>query len=266
MHVQTLSGTTGVGRAAFPALLLERSLVSRSDLSTAQRHADREHIELAEALVALGFVAEGACYSLVAEAAGLTLVDLAGSASSELAVRLVPERLARRHIVVPLSRGQPDADLCDQPSVRPGGRTRPGVRVRPAHAAVGCAAVGVLEALERCYPKLRELDVLAARLSGETPWSRARKTAVDLTPAISTVIDLCNHIIGRAVEVGASDVHVECGAAGTTVRYRICGVLEPVLTLPAVVSHNRSAIVSRSWQRRTSRYGTARRTARSASK
>ena len=50
---------TGVGRAAFPALLLERSLISRSDLSTAQQHAEREHIELAEALVALGVAAGG---------------------------------------------------------------------------------------------------------------------------------------------------------------------------------------------------------------
>ena len=31
-------------------------------------------------------------------------------------------------------------------------------------------------------------------------------------------------------------MHVECGNSGTLVRYRICGVLEPVLTLPASVS------------------------------
>ena len=236
MHVQTLSGTTAVGRAAFPALLLERSLVSRSDLSTAQRHADREHIELAEALVALGFVAEGACYSLVAEAAGLTLVDLAGSASSELAVRLVPERLARRHSVVPLAvdnrtmtyaTSRPfDPEVERDLSFASGRRMLPSVARRSV----------LLEALERCYPKLRDLDVLAARLSGEKPLVESAETAVDLMPATSTVIDLCNHIIGRAVEVGASDVHVECGSAGTTVRYRICGVLEPVLTLPAAVS------------------------------
>ena len=227
----------GVGRAAFPALLLERSLISRSDLSTAQQHAEREHIELAEALVALGLVAEATCYSLLAEAAGLTLVDLAGSASSELAVRLVPERLARRHIVVPLSvdnrtltyaTSRPfDPEVERDLSFASGRRMQPSVARRSV----------LLEALERCYPKLRDLDVLAARLSGETAHrSRPRKRAVDPTPATSTVIDLCNHIIGRAVEVGASDVHVECGTDGTTVRYRICGVLEPVLTLPAAVS------------------------------
>jgi type II secretory ATPase GspE/PulE/Tfp pilus assembly ATPase PilB-like protein len=55
-------------------------------------------------------------------------------------------------------------------------------------------------------------------------------------------------MIARAVEVGASDVHVECGTEGTTVRYRICGVLEPVLALPASVSSsilNRFKIMAR---------------------
>ena len=49
-------------------------------------------------------------------------------------------------------------------------------------------------------------------------------------------MDLCNHLIGRAVEVGASDVQVECDSTGTLVRYRIGGVLERVLTLPVNVS------------------------------
>jgi type II secretory ATPase GspE/PulE/Tfp pilus assembly ATPase PilB-like protein/ActR/RegA family two-component response regulator len=43
-------------------------------------------------------------------------------------------------------------------------------------------------------------------------------------------------------------VHVECGTEGTTVRYRICGVLEPVLALPASVSSsilNRFKIMAR---------------------
>lgn len=54
--------------------------------------------------------------------------------------------------------------------------------------------------------------------------------------------------LGRAVEVGASDIPVECGSHGTTVRYRICGVLEPMLVLPAAVSQlvrNRFKIMGR---------------------
>ncbi|MBA3885576.1 MAG: hypothetical protein H0X67_07570 [Acidobacteria bacterium] len=80
-----------------------------------------------------------------------------------------------------------------------------------------------------------KLDVLASRLNAERPIVEAEDAGSPVA-AHSVVIDLCNHIIGRAVEVGASDVHIECGARGIAVRFRICGVLEPVLTLPAAVS------------------------------
>ena len=249
MHLQTIGPTaSGVGRAGFPALLLERNLINRTSLLTAEQHAEREHVELAEALVTLGLVTEATCYSLLAEAAGLTLVDLSGSESSELAVRLVPERLARRYTVVPLSVDNRTLTYATSspfdPEVERDLGFASGRRMQPAVAQRSV----LLEALERCYPKLRDLDVLAARLSGERPMVESADSPAGLDPTVSTVIDLCNHIIGRAVEVGASDVHVECGADGTTVRYRICGVLEPVLTLPASVSQpirNRFKIMAR---------------------
>src|SRR5438477_3387499 len=153
-------------------------------------------------------VNEATCYSLLAEAAGLTLVDLADQTSSELAVRLVPERLARRHTVVPLSVDNRTLTYATSspfnPEVERDLAFASGRRMQPAVAQRSV----LLEALERCYPKLRDLDILAARLSGERPMVEAEGGA-GLDPTVSTVIDLCNHIIGRAVEVGASDVHVE---------------------------------------------------------
>jgi type II secretory ATPase GspE/PulE/Tfp pilus assembly ATPase PilB-like protein len=105
----------------------------------------------------------------------------------------------------------------------------------------------VLGALDRCYPKLRELDVLAERLSADCP-KVENEQRPELSAGASAVVDMCNHIVGRAVEVGASDIHIECSAKGASIRYRICGVLEPVLTLPAAASHplrNRFKIMAR---------------------
>ena len=249
MHrlIQQMPHLPGGGHAGFSALLIERGLISRNDLAVAQQYAQREKVELADAFVSLGLVNEGDCYAALADAAGLTLVDAVAMATSELAIRLVPERLARRHVVVPLS---VDNRTLTYATCKP---FDPEIE-RDLSFASGrrlCASVaprsGMLEALERCYPKLRELDVLAARLRGERPIVDG-PDAVHAAPNVSTVIDLCDHIIGRAVEVGASDVHVECGADGMTVRYRICGVLEPVLTLPASVSspiRNRFKIMAR---------------------
>jgi type IV pilus assembly protein PilB len=240
--------TPGVGRAGFPALLIDRGFISRADLARAQRYADREHVELADAFVTLTLISETDCYSTLAEAAGLDLVNASDMATSELAIRLVPERIARRHAVVPLSVDnrtltyatcQPfDPEIDRDLSFASGRRLTATVAPRS----------GVMKALERCYPKLHELDVLAARLSGERSVVEGPVLPASSPAIASTVVDLCDHMIARAVEVGASDLHVECGTDGTTVRYRICGVLEPVLSLPASVSSsilNRFKIMAR---------------------
>ena len=158
-----------IGRTGFPALLIERGLTSRNDLLVAEQHAEREHMDLVEAIVALGLVPEAESYAAVAAAAGLAQVDLAQAVSSELAVRLVPERLARRYFVVPLSVDNRtltyatcrpfDSEAERDLSFASGRRT----------SAVVARRSTVLDALDRCYPRLRELDLLAARLSAERP-------------------------------------------------------------------------------------------------
>src|SRR5688500_14728824 len=101
----TLAPTSSatIGPARFPECLLVRALVTKEDLARAEAHAVREHVELADALVILGLVSEADSYATLAVAAGTSLTALDAVASSELAVQLVPERLARRHLIVPLT-------------------------------------------------------------------------------------------------------------------------------------------------------------------
>ena len=160
-------GRARVGIAGFPALLLDASLINRSDLLLAEQHAGREQMSLADAVVALGLVQEETCYAKLAEAGGFEMVDLAHTVSSELAVRLVPERIARRYFLVPLqvdnrtltyATSQPfNAEAERDVAFASGRRTRLVTATRSA----------VLDALDRCYPKLRELDILAARLRSQ---------------------------------------------------------------------------------------------------
>jgi type IV pilus assembly protein PilB len=231
----SLQQSEKIGRARFPALLLEQHLLSGANLEVAEKHASSEGVELADAIVALGLAAEPDVYAALARSAGLDFMSLRDVAPSELALRLVPERIARRHTILPL---------------RLDNRTVTYVSCRPFHAeadqdvafASGRRTAGIvasrselLAAIEQAYPKLRELDVLAERIRAERPHVEAAD-GQERTASPSAVIQMCDHIIGRAVELGASDVHLDYGVDGTTVRYRICGVLEPVLTLPAAVS------------------------------
>jgi type IV pilus assembly protein PilB len=151
--------------------------------------------------------------------------------SSELAVSLVPDRLARLHLVVPIS---VDNRVLTYATFRPltseadhdlgfasGRRTTAVIATRAA----------VVAALDRYYPKQSDLDALAQRL-------RASGDRVGLSgkQAESVAIEMCNQIIGRAVDAGASEMHMACGASGATIRYKIGGVFEPELKLPTPVA------------------------------
>jgi general secretion pathway protein E len=50
----------------------------------------------------------------------------------------------------------------------------------------------------------------------------------------STIVRLVNSTLYDALQTGASDIHLECTAAGLAVKYRIDGVLTPARTLPGI--------------------------------
>jgi type IV pilus assembly protein PilB len=233
--------------ARFGELLLSQSLVNRHNLDIAIDHSDRRHVPLADSVVALGFVTEHDSYAALAEFSGLRLVDLSELTPSKLALRLVPERVARRHILLPLTEdnrlltyaiSQPFDDEAQRDVAFASGRNPKAVVARRSD---------LVAALDKYYQQLSDLDLLLARVRSE-----ASIEMVDCGDASartsSPIIDLCNHIIARAVEAKASDVHIEPTREGLIVRYRLGGILEPELTLPveaAMTIRNRYKVMAR---------------------
>jgi CheY-like chemotaxis protein len=178
-----------VGRTGLPALLIDWELVSPKDLSAAERHAEREQIELTEALITLGLVPEAEALEALAAAVGAPLVALKGVIPSELAVRLVPERLARRYLMVPITvdnrmltyatcrpfDAEADCDLA-----RASGRRT---------TLMVASRTDILDALDRTYPKRHDLDVLAERL-------RIERTSREHDGLVMRVIDGESPLLG----------------------------------------------------------------------
>jgi CheY-like chemotaxis protein len=153
---------------------------------------------------------------------------LAQIESSELAIRLVPEKVARRHLVVPIAvdnrlltyatcaeySAEADRDL----GFASGRRT----------AAVTATRSAVVAALDRCYPRASDLDALGLSLRAGL---RNVKTAKQAEAA--AIIEMCTQILSRAVTVGASEVQLTCDDNGAALRYMIGGVFEAEVKLPA---------------------------------
>ncbi|MBI4522067.1 MAG: Flp pilus assembly complex ATPase component TadA [Gemmatimonadetes bacterium] len=193
--------------------------MTRRDLKVARSHAEQQWVALADAVVQMGLVSERDSYETLAQATGMTLVDLAACTPSSLALKLVPERVARRHRLVPLEEDNRlltyavsrfDADA-ERDVAFASGRTPRAVLARPSELA---------DALDRCYPKMADVDRLLARFRSEATVNVLDEGS-SLAASESPIIDLCNHILVRAVEAAASDVHIEPTLDGEKVVMRV---------------------------------------------
>ena len=114
-----------------------------------------------------------------------------------------------------------------------------GHRVRP-HPAVPADLEAALDRLYAATPAA-VADVVPDPEAGvdavEEDLDRVRDLASE-----APIIRLVNQIIGRAVELRASDIHIEAADAGLRLRYRIDGVLRDMEPPPANL---RAALVSR---------------------
>ena len=221
----------GAGEAHFGRLLLARSTLTLHTLSVAIDHAEQQHVPLADAIVTLGFASEDDTYTALAEATGMPLVSLRERTPSPLALRLVPERVARRHVLIPLEEDNRNLTYAVSRPFDDEAERDVGFASGRKPIVVLARRSDLLKALDRCYPKMGDIDLLLGRVRSSIPVEMIDATDSQVQTH-SPVIDLCNQIIGRAVEAGASDVHLEPSAQGLTVRYRLCGILEKMFTVP----------------------------------
>jgi type IV pilus assembly protein PilB len=209
--------------------LLARSSLTAGEFHSAVRHAELQSMALPDALVAMAYLSEEASYAALGASLGVPLVDLDATRISPLAIRLVPERVARRHTALAMSEDNRtltyatahpfDAETDQDVSFASGRVARPAL-ARPTQLAA---------ALDRFYPRLTDVD----RLLGQFRTRIETIAAAARTPRnASPIIELCDQIVAGAISAHASDVHVEPQADGAVVRFRVDGILETVFTVP----------------------------------
>src|SRR5437764_1155543 len=152
----------------------------------------------------------------------------------------VPEKLARRFRILPLSVSQSVLDIatanpydldCEKVLAFATGRT-----VRMSLAAPD----RIMERIEEVYAPVDRISKFLDR-AGKSDFHPviepvdATDSQLDDKEAERPVIKLVDHIVAEGIAVGASDIHLEAGENGIAVRYRIDGMLKEVMVLPKAV-------------------------------
>lgn len=223
-------GPTPGGVRAYWDLLVGTGHVSREQFNKAALYAEQHRVPIQDAVVALELVGELESYAALSKVTGIPLVDLAQVRVSALAVRLVPEKIARRYDALPIHEDNRTITFAVARPLDMEAERDIGFAAGRTPRAVLAVRSQVMQGLDKHYPKLGEIERLINRLKTEAP----TESLVNLSAAVnsSPVIELCNHVLSGALQAHASDIHIEPFADSAAVRYRISGILEQVLTLP----------------------------------
>ncbi len=241
------TGPALVPKGRLGDVLVAAGLVTEADVEKAMVLQKQRGGRLGALLVESEALAEADLLQVLGRQFGIPFVKLrTGVFDPEVARRVSADLCARLGVLpVHLVRGTAYVATSD-PQALPSLDTVADALGVPAKPVLACADA-IRASLAEAHGDDHDLSELIGRLDGggELEIVEARSedyTVIDEMASGSPVINLVNGLIQRAVKDGASDIHIEPGRSSSRVRFRIDGVLYPVMKPPADVH---PAIVSR---------------------
>ena len=234
-------------------ILIRSGLMDRRQLeqSRSQANGHGDGTRLIEAAIGLGFVTEEAALRAVGQEVGIDFIDLADAEVDLTLLKNFPQKLIHRQSLFPIRRdhGQLvvatsnpfDLYPLDEVSAATGFSVMPILATRneiakliKRHLGVGSETVdGLVAAAAEAEDEVELLSDI------ETDGSELSEMAQE-----ASVVRLVNEILLEAIELRASDVHIESQASGIAIRYRIDGMLQ-TQPVPPEINRFESAIISR---------------------
>jgi len=231
--------------------LVETGLISETDLSKALSEQRSKKEKLGDVIASLGLATDIEIAQALSIQLGIPLIDLRNTPVEPQAIELISEKIARKHLIIPISIDQKELHIAmadplsfeafEDVRFASGHTTRPLLATRSdiiwaidQHYHLGSSLTNIVKNIadERMVEVLGDHHELDDR---ETDDLRKKSEA-------APVIRMDNLIISDAAEKGASDIHIEPIKKALQIRNRIDGLLTKTMELPKWVQ---GAVISR---------------------
>jgi type IV pilus assembly protein PilB len=226
--------SAGPQRGLLGQFLVARGLVSNDQIENALELQAGSGKPLGEVLVDMGALDERGLVANLADFYGMPVTHLYRDAPDPAALELVPEALAREHLLIPV---QLDQDELHVAVAQPSDDIRRLLTQTSGHSIrLHLASAGDIRwAIDRSYQAIGGVDKMVQAFEAvETTRKRSAKVA-EKPAAVSEnapVVQVVDSILTQAIRDRASDVHIEPSQDAIYVRFRIDGTLKDVLQLP----------------------------------
>ncbi len=221
-------------KVTFTDLLIQAKVLTKEQVLEAQKTSRARNTSLADALIALGHCTPELICKALAKISGLKYVKLGEFQPNPDVIEILPESLAREHQVFPISaeEGQitvatadpDDLDMLDQ--LRFVLNRKIDLVLAPKQA--------IDDAIRRTYSAAANEEMFQDLAADAVPEMKDLQGGGDeaMDEASAPIIRLVQLMITEAVQMRASDIHVEPFEDRVRVRYRIDGVLQERDSVP----------------------------------
>ncbi|TMX56176.1 GspE/PulE family protein [Vibrio rotiferianus] len=212
-------------------LLVEEGIVTEEQVQQALASQHDTGQKLGDALIALGFISEKQMLNFLSQQLGLPLIDLSRAPIDADAVQLLPEVHARRlRAMVVAQNGDTlrvamsdPADLFTQESLM-------NLLGEYALEFIIASERQLVESFDRYYRRTKEIASFAEQLQAEHQDVDVFDYGIEENESEEvTVVKLVNSMFEDAVQVGASDIHIEPDDKVLRLRQRVDGVLHETI-------------------------------------
>ncbi len=217
----------------FTDLLISQGTISAEQLKEAKQVAKSGNKKLHEVLVSLGYASGDEVMRAMAQEHGLDYIDLKEVVIPPSVIELVPESVARENVILPVdeSDGVLKVIVSDPLDLDTFDKLR-FILNRKVEIALS-PKESIVESINRYYGQMDDqsadsmlqefTDTAIDFTETETESSASKDEVVDETSA--PIVRLVQLIIAEAVQLRASDIHIEPFEDRVRIRYRIDGVL-----------------------------------------
>lgn len=228
----------GLGKRLIGQVLIEMGAITPERLASALKESSEKKVRLGEYLVKESIITDVQLAKALAVQYDLEYLDLNVFQPSAEALKHVPEKIARRFVLLPVSVTDnvltiavfDPLDILKLDVVRKVVKIAYVIKVSPHKH--------ILAALEKCYSSVHSMEGMVQHLAKSEieakPGSPVAPSNIstDDVAATPSIESLVNKTLDRALADGASDIHFDPAEDKVRIRMRIDGVLHDVLTYP----------------------------------
>jgi type IV pilus assembly protein PilB len=206
--------------------------VSPSQAHLTMTKAEKLHKPWEEVLAEEGIIDETGFYEKAGKYFDVPFISLKGREIKKDVLNLIPGPVAGTHQVVAFDKGGNEIKLAmvDPTDIQTVEFLRRKTGLEP-HVYITTPA-DLREALRRYHAELEDELKVISEGEGEVSANDLKKAAEQVS-----IVNVVNSILEHAVYENASDIHIEPAEKEMVVRYRIDGILKPIMTLPKAIQN-----------------------------